>query len=153
MGSSYSAPAGGAEVGQLGEFYVLPEGWLKENGAVLLIADYPELHEQIGTMFGGDGITTFALNDARADFRRGWDDGRGIDAGRVLGSGQAVQTNNLAIINQSSTDKTIRTITVPEDGTVSNWGAGGTSSSSMNFQNRGVETRPRNVAVIFAIKY
>jgi phage-related tail fiber protein len=40
-------------------------------------------------MFGpGNGSTTFNLPDLRGEFIRGWDDGRGVDAGRGLGSKQ-----------------------------------------------------------------
>lgn len=31
------------------------------DGAVYLIADYPELGKQLGATFGGDGVTTFAV--------------------------------------------------------------------------------------------
>lgn len=142
----------GADVGQLGEFYVLPSGWLKENGDMLLIADYPELYDVIGTMFGGDGVTTFALNDTRGHHRRGWDDGRGIDPGRVLGSTQLGQTNNLANVDQTATDYGVISVTVPEDGTYSAW-QGGPNTNGQRFRNRGVETRVINTAVINAIKY
>lgn len=37
----------------------------------------------------GDGSTTFDLPELRAEFIRGWDNGRGIDSGRVFGSAQA----------------------------------------------------------------
>ncbi len=36
----------------------------------------------------GDGITTFQAPELRAEFLRGWDDGRGIDTNRVFGSQQ-----------------------------------------------------------------
>lgn len=38
-----------------------PDGWALCNGAMLQVADYPELFEIIGTRFGGDGEATFAL--------------------------------------------------------------------------------------------
>ena len=33
------------------------------NGSTLNIIDFPQLYDEIGTTFGGDGITTFALPD------------------------------------------------------------------------------------------
>lgn len=37
----------------------------------------------------GDGFNTFNLPDLRGEFIRGWDDGRGIDSGRAFGSAQS----------------------------------------------------------------
>jgi len=42
-----------------------PEGWAMCNGQLLSIAEYPELFSLIGTRYGGDGQTTFALPDLR----------------------------------------------------------------------------------------
>ncbi|MEA1031258.1 phage tail protein [Pseudomonas sp. N-137] len=69
-----------------------PQGWLKCNGALVSRAQYAALFAAISTRFGaGDGSTTFALPDLRGEFIRGWDDGRGVDSGRVLGTGQTGQ--------------------------------------------------------------
>ncbi|GAA0020831.1 tail fiber protein [Bradyrhizobium diazoefficiens] len=40
-----------------------PAGYLLAAGQVLNIADYPNLYNAIGTTYGGDGVTTFALPD------------------------------------------------------------------------------------------
>jgi len=37
------------------------ENWLQCNGALVDIATYGELYDVVGTRFGGDGVTTFAL--------------------------------------------------------------------------------------------
>lgn len=64
-----------------------PEGWLKADGSVVSRTQYAKLFAAVGTMFGtGDGSTTFNLPDLRGEFVRGFDDGRGVDSGRVLGS-------------------------------------------------------------------
>lgn len=69
-----------------------PDGWLKCNGEIVSRTQYVALFAAIGTRFGaGDGSTTFALPDLRGEFIRGWDDGRGIDSGRVLGTDQVGQ--------------------------------------------------------------
>ncbi|WP_231342683.1 phage tail protein, partial [Escherichia coli] len=52
-----------------------PTGWLKCNGAAFSAEEYPELAK---------AYPTNKLPDLRGEFIRGWDDGRGIDAGRVL---------------------------------------------------------------------
>ena len=66
-----------------------PVGWLKANGAEVSRTLYANLFAAIGTTFGaGDEKTTFNLPDLRGEFLRGWDDGRAIDDGRILGSWQ-----------------------------------------------------------------
>jgi microcystin-dependent protein len=39
----------------------VPEGWAWCNGQELLIEEHPALFELLGTTYGGDGHTTFAL--------------------------------------------------------------------------------------------
>lgn len=46
---------------------VAPEGWLECNGTILQISQYPELYAAIGTTYGGDGVTTFALPNLAID--------------------------------------------------------------------------------------
>ncbi len=41
-------------------FSRVPEGWLPCDGALLSISEYSELYSVIGTVYGGDGLTTFA---------------------------------------------------------------------------------------------
>lgn len=72
-----------------------PTGWLKANGAAVNRITYAALFASIGTTFGvGDGVLTFNLPDLRGEFVRGFDDGRGVDPSRFLGSPQSSQ--NLA---------------------------------------------------------
>lgn len=66
-----------------------PTGFLKANGAVISRLVYSKLFEVIGTTFGaGDGSSTFKIPDLRGEFLRAWDDGRGVDTGRSLGTAQ-----------------------------------------------------------------
>ena len=72
----------------------IPTGYrlLKCNGAAYSRTAYAELFAAIGTFYGaGDGVNTFNVPDARGEFPRFADDGRGIDAGRVVGSKQTQQ--------------------------------------------------------------
>ena len=74
----------------------VPSGWIKCNGATVSRTTYANLFALIDTTFGaGDGSTTFKLPDLRGEFVRGWDDGRGVDNGRVLGSYQADALQNI----------------------------------------------------------
>ncbi|HFV6640340.1 TPA: phage tail protein, partial [Escherichia coli] len=52
-----------------------PTGWLKCNGAAFDKVKYPHL---------ATAYPSGKLPDLRGEFIRGWDDGRGIDAGRAL---------------------------------------------------------------------
>ncbi|HAG9154312.1 TPA: phage tail protein [Escherichia coli] len=52
-----------------------PTGWLKCNGAAFSAEEYPKLAK---------AYPTNKLPDLRGEFIRGWDDGRGVDAGRAL---------------------------------------------------------------------
>ncbi|RDH45221.1 phage tail protein [Zooshikella ganghwensis] len=80
-----------------------PEGFLKADGAIVHRSDYPALwafaqssgnlatieNKKEAGMFGpGDGSTTFSLPDLRGEFIRGWDEERGVDRERALGSWQ-----------------------------------------------------------------
>ncbi|MDQ3287838.1 MAG: tail fiber protein [Pseudomonadota bacterium] len=42
-----------------------PQGWLPCDGTLLAIAEYDTLFALIGTTYGGDGSTTFAVPDLR----------------------------------------------------------------------------------------
>lgn len=74
-----------------------PQGWIKANGATLSRTVYAQLFAAIGTHYGaGDGHSTFNIPDLRGEFIRGWDDGRGVDGGRGLGSwqGDEIRSHN-----------------------------------------------------------
>lgn len=67
-----------------------PFGYLKANGSLVSRSTYSRLFSAIGTTYGaGDGSTTFALPDLRGEFVRGWDDSRGVDSSRTIGSLQS----------------------------------------------------------------
>ena len=63
-----------------------PTGWIKCNGAVFSAEEYPELAK---------AYPTNKLPDLRGEFIRGWDDGRGIDAGREILSAQGDAIRNI----------------------------------------------------------
>ena len=71
-------------------FNAVPSGALACNGAAVSRATYAALFALIGTTYGaGDSSTTFNVPDLRGEFLRGFDNGRGADAGRVFASSQA----------------------------------------------------------------
>lgn len=153
--------------GQIGLFAMdyAPTGWLKANGAVLSRTVYTNLFAAIGTRFGaGDGHSTFNLPDLRGEFPRFWDDLRGVDAGRVLGSWQSDAIRNI----------TAQMYLYGQDGSSSQGAFGFRKQGerglvwSRNDNNAGVlmdfwldaskvvptaqENRPRNIALLACIK-
>ena len=79
-------------VGQVGYFLrSIPAGFLEvRSDVVLQKADFPDLAEYLGV-----AGSTFVLDEARGEFIRNLDSGRGKDAGRVIGSHQGDAGRNL----------------------------------------------------------
>lgn len=131
----------------------VPPGWLIADGSALSRTVYSDLFAAIGTAHGaGDGSTTFQIPDIRGEFIRGFDNNRGIDAGRVFGSDQpdgfrahnhppALGSFFLSLRNGFSTS-------------FSPTGGQGTAVDGISTGNTGEnETRPRNIALLGIIKY
>lgn len=74
----------------------VPEGWLECDGDTVSKTTYNELYSVIGNTFntGGETSTEFRLPDLRGQFLRGWDNNKGVDTGRTLGSTQTEQTKS-----------------------------------------------------------
>jgi len=142
-----------------------PSGFLKANGALVSRTAYAALFSAIGTTFGvGDGGTTFTLPDLRGEFIRGWDDGRGVDAGRNLGTAQSSSAIANYVHSESSSAGAFAAIAVgivnPDvNGPLLTWinanyfmGAGSATSGGTAYA--GTQTlRPRNIALLACIKY
>ncbi len=134
-----------------------PSGWLKCDGSAVSRTTYANLFAAISTLFGaGDGSTTFNLPDLRGEFIRGFDDGRGVDSGRVLGSFQDHQSNNLAQVKMVYGAGGSSEVSVPDNGSYSATLTTGEEGASPNYMIQmrlhGRETRPRNVALLYCIK-
>ncbi|MDD1022757.1 phage tail protein [Pseudomonas sp. TNT2022 ID1048] len=129
----------------------VPAGYLELNGSVHSIAAYPDLAAYLGTTFnkGDEGAGNFRLPESRGEFLRGWDHGRGVDAGRGLGSWQADEF-------KSHFHTTNNTSYVGSDPTLWVYGDSGSGSitppSVQTNTAGGIETRPRNLAVMWCIK-
>lgn len=67
-------------IGQLAlvGFSFCPNGWAEANGALLSIAQNSALFSLIGTYYGGDGVTTFALPNLRGRVPIGAGQGPGL---------------------------------------------------------------------------
>lgn len=164
-----------SSVDSTGEIVVSPTtsalpGTMKANGAAVSRTVYAKLFALIGTTFGaGDGSTTFNLPDLRGEVIRGWDDGRGIDTGRVFGSLQLDQMQPFSFGRADATGWSLKV-----NNGYPGSGADGSSlrgayytapgNTSMEFPaivpfstygtpRVGTETRARNVALLFCIRY
>ncbi|MDI2141768.1 MULTISPECIES: phage tail protein [unclassified Pseudomonas] len=123
-----------------------PPGFLELDNSVKSSATYPDLSAYLGGKFnkGDEGVGNFRLPEARGEFLRGWDHGRGVDAGRGIGSWQA--DDNKAHTHTAA-------------GTIYSYGhlAAGPgrdfqSSNVTTSSAGGSEARPRNIAVMWCIK-
>lgn len=130
-----------------------PTGWLECSGQAVDRTIYAALFSVIGTTFGsGNGTTTFNLPDLRGEFIRGWDNSRGVDSSRALGTNQSDQFKE-------------HTHKVKEGSVHPNWITGkevivsgddftqAVSYESTTSVTGGYETRPRNIALLACIKY
>ena len=153
-----------------------PAGYLRANGAAVSRTAYAKLFAAIGTIYGaGDGSTTFNLPDLRGEFIRGWDDGRGVDAGRTLGSWQGGQNQWHQHPGTTSTSgEHSHAVSIPRkplnggsgpyamvDGswnitgyqTFDTVASGDHTHTFTTSGEGGDEARPRNVALLMCIKY
>lgn len=157
-----------APAGLIGHFArpTAPQGWLVANGAAVNRIAYADLFAAIGTTYGpGDGFNTFNLPDLRGEFIRGWDGGRGVDAGRLFGSWQSAAGGGLArlrLVRQRSTPSTGSASgdhNVPTDGSFSRLmhtgEYGGDTNGWLGFANdpNAANVRPRNRAMLACIKF
>jgi len=150
-----------------------PVGWFKANGAAVSRSAYASLFAALGTTHGaGDGFTTFNLPDLRGEFIRGFDDGRGVDKARALGSAQGSQNQEHSHSGQTTTaGGHVHTYDETDTAETSTSGLSGgnnftdntkklTTDPSGNHNHAliidpsgGSEARPRNVALLAIIKY
>lgn len=139
-----------------------PTGWLKANGAAVSRTTYATLFAAIGTTYGvGDNSTTFNLPDLRGEFVRGFDDGRGVDSGRAMGSNQAAafasHTHSVTDPGHVHSESTNNGTGGGQGGGGANTGTTGTTTGSATTgitiaNTGGTETRPRNIALLACIK-
>ena len=140
-----------------------PAGWLKCNGATFTAAQYPKL---------ALAYPALVLPDLRGEFIRGWDDGRGVDAGRALLSSQghaftehqhalSLWTGAALSKSNSRAVKYSPQASAGDGGTMeentNSGGAAGYANSTMGVASswQGVssgETRPRNIAFNYIVR-
>lgn len=144
-----------------------PPGFLKENGVLLSRATFPRLWAfaaaggqgntvseatwlagQTGSFSTGDLATTFRIPDSRGEFIRAYDDGRGVDGGRGMGTHQADSLKDHT--HPGTFGGAIVNVPVSSGAAILQPGATSTGSPSTG---AAAETRPRNNAKLACIKY
>lgn len=131
-----------------------PTGWIKCNGAPFSAEEYPELAKVYPAL---------KLPDLRGEFIRGWDDGRGVDSGRVVltGQSQSVQqhTHDLAMAYSSESGYKDRLGAGPNSDMIpikdmintTTFNGSGEFYLKAN-DSTGAETRPRNLAFNYIVR-
>lgn len=152
----------------------VPPGFLEVDGSLQSAAAYPDLAAYLGTTFntGGEAAGYFRLPESRGEFLRGWDHGRGVDAGRTLGSKQMDALQNLegamefrrlsggsSLISSASSGALLVEQGTGIQSTRINIELGSTAQpndvvrfDASRVARTAAETRPRNMAVMWCIK-
>lgn len=143
-----------------------PTGYVKENGALLSRVTYANLWDfantsgnivaeadwaaNTGAFSTGDLATTFRLPDARGEFLRMWDNGRGVDSGRSMAQGQAdANKAHTHTVSGGTSGATGVNTTVAAAGVQLLTG----STAIVIDSQGGSEARPRNIAKLACIKF
>lgn len=150
-----------------------PAGWLAADGTAVSRTTYANLYAAIGTTWGvGNGVTTFNVPDFRGEFLRGWDNGRGVDTGRTFASTQtdrikdhwhyvfntdhdgenatlSITASNYAMGQTDYTGSTYFQYTIHGSNTVPTRARTSSAPSGTS----ATETAPRNVAVLYCLRY
>ncbi|GAA5631059.1 hypothetical protein Acal02_01678 [Acinetobacter calcoaceticus] len=153
---------------QICPFEAIPADRLECDGKIYNKVDYPKLAAKLGNMYGGDA-NTFGVPDYRGEFIRGWDHGKGLDSGRVLGSiqGDAIRNitgslkagdtdwGNLQFVDDLKADGAFEVIPGNKNSTGDTSGTGnawGTRFDASKVVPTAEENRPKNIAAIYVIK-
>jgi microcystin-dependent protein len=96
-------------------FNFAPVGWMKCQGQLLPIDQYEALFNLIGTTYGGDGQTTFALPDLRGRVALSMGQGPGLST-YVIGQQGGTQDVTLTTQQMPSHQHLVNVFTFPATG-------------------------------------
>ena len=140
-----------------------PAGWLECNGAAVSRETYSDLFSAIETTWGsGNGSDTFNLPDLRGEFIRGYDNSRGIDTGRTFASAQGDAIRDIPGTWRDAYDhgapSTGAIVEILSNSPTGDTAAPQSGGKNYEFDASNVlptanENRPRNIAVLYCIKY
>lgn len=111
-------------------FNFAPRGWAFCNGQLLAISQNSALFALLGTIYGGDGRTTFALPDLRGRVPIQFGQGPGL-TDRRQGSKSGSETNTLAVSNLPAHTHGVTIGVTDEDG-VTNEANGNILANTVN---------------------
>ena len=182
-GSAWGGLASGIPTGTILTFGASnpPSGFLECNGSAISRSTYASLFSILSTTHGaGDGSSTFNIPDLRGQFVRGWDNSAGVDASRAFGSSQTDQNKNHthttdsqsltgsvshlsgSLANNPGSASGIITKLSPTSaiGARSSGSANAsgisidaTHSHTISSSGGGTEARPKNIALMYIIKF
>lgn len=89
-----------------------PNGWALCNGQLLPISQNTALFSLLGTTYGGDGVSTFALPDLRGRVPISSGQGPGLQSYQ-LGQSSGAETATLAVANLPSHNHSVNTVSTP----------------------------------------
>lgn len=136
-----------------------PTGWLACEGEAVSRTTYSGLYAAIGTMYGaGDGTTTFNVPDYRGEFLRGWNHSATTDPDAATRTDRGDGTTGDAVgTKQADQFKSHTHSTTVTSSADSAGGSGATPAhyapGSTTGAAGGNETRPKNIYVLWCIKY
>ena len=146
----------------------LPTDFLECNGASLLRSAYPELFTTLGAIYGAVDVDHFNLPDYRGEFLRGWDNTASNDpdaatrtdrgdgtAGDVVGSKQSTELGSHKHIHGVRTGSNVPRLysNTTASSAIGNQSVSGSTVVPYTSTEGGNETRPRNVNVMYCIRY
>jgi microcystin-dependent protein len=147
----------------------VPDGYLVCDGSTVSRLLYADLFSVIGEMYGsGDGSTTFNLPDMRGMFIRGWNETRRDEFADPESELRLKPKKNGATIPEGNHVGTIQSDTFKRHShhSDSQGNCSITSGGSMRYPwsqsyggiwetdyEGGIETRPKNISMMFIIKY
>lgn len=80
---------------------LIPQGWALCNGQLLSIEQYNAVYALLGTQYGGDGVSTFALPDLRGRTTIG--QGQSAETSTTYNLAETLGSENMTLINQPGT--------------------------------------------------
>ena len=93
-----------------------PRGWAQCDGTLLAISQNTALFSLLGTIYGGDGRTTFALPDLRGRAALHMGNGPGLSS-RPIGQRTGYETTTLTTLNMPAHNHTVTNPALADEGT------------------------------------